>query len=80
MAQTIEQLQADRDAVAAAKLQFLTGGQVKQVTRAGRTLVFNTTSIGDFDRALAQLDADIAALDAACTGRRRRRALSLGFQ
>lgn len=75
----LTQLQADRDAVYAAKIQFLQKGSVKQVTRAGRTLVFANASLADYDGALARLDAEIDGLSATCEGRRRRRAISLSF-
>lgn len=75
----LTQLQADRDAVYAAKIQFLQTGSVKQVTRAGRTLIYNTASLADYDSALTKLDAEISALSATCEGRRRRRAISLSF-
>jgi hypothetical protein len=76
----LTQLQADRDAVYAAKIQFLQKGSVKQVTRAGRTLMFSTASLEDFDAALLRLDADIAAAqDSDTTGRPRYHALSVRF-
>jgi hypothetical protein len=76
----LTQLQADRDAVYAAKIQFLQKGSVKQVTRAGRTLVYANATLADFDAALAKLDAEIAALERRLRpARRRRRALSVSF-
>lgn len=76
---TVEELQADRAAIAAARLTFLTTGAVKQVTRSGRTLIMQTASLADFDAALARMDADIEALTAQTCGTRRRRALSVNF-
>lgn len=77
---TIEELQADRDAIAAARQLFLTNGQVKQVTRAGRTMIMENATLGDLDRALARIDAQIGVLNAAAGGCRRRRAFTLGFR
>jgi hypothetical protein len=75
----LTQLQADRDAVYAAKIQFLQGNQVKQVERGGRKLVFANAGAADFDAAIAKLDAEIAAAQADAAGTRRRRAFTLGF-
>lgn len=79
MAQTIEEVQADRDAVYAARLSFLTTGAVKEVSRAGRRLVKASASLAEFDRALAALDAEIARLGCEADGTRRRRAFTLGY-
>lgn len=79
MAQTIEELQADRTAIAEARLKFLRGEQVKEVSRAGRRMVMATASLGDFDAALAEIDRQILDLSAATAGARRRRAFSLSF-
>jgi hypothetical protein len=49
------------------------------VTRGGRTMIFNVVGVGDFDKAIVALDAQIDALEASCTGKRRRRALSVSF-
>jgi hypothetical protein len=77
LAQTLEELEADRAIVAAARLKFLKGEMVKEVMRAGRKLVMHTASIEHFDAALAALDRDIAALTG--TTGRRRRALTLSY-
>jgi len=79
MAQTIEELQADRAAIVASRLRFLNGESVKEVGRAGRKLVMNAVSLKDFDDAIAAIDRDIAALTAAADGTRRRRAFTLSF-
>ena len=77
MAQTLEELEADRAEIAAARLKFLKGEMVKEVARAGRKLVMHAATIGDFDTALAAIDREIAALSG--TAGRRRRALSVSF-
>lgn len=74
---TIEELTADRAALAAARATFLSGGQVKVVQRDGRRMEMATTSLADFDTALARLDSEIAGLTS--TTGRRRRALSVSF-
>lgn len=77
---TVQELQADRDAVYAARLSFLTTGSVKEVSRAGRRLVKDNPSLKDLDGALATLDAEIARLGHEAAGTRRRRAFTLGFR
>lgn len=74
-----ETLQADRAAIVAARRKFLSGEAVREVTRAGRKLVFQTTSLKDFDDALAAIDRNIDAL-AADDGRPRFHALSVRFR
>lgn len=76
---TLEDVQADYDAVYAAKLSFLTTGSVRQVTRAGRTLIKDNPSLAEFDRALAGLQTEIDRLTCAAAGTRQRRALSVSF-
>lgn len=76
MAQTIEELQADRDALAVARLSRLTTGVVKEVSRAGRKLVKENATLEDLNFAIAELDASIANAG----GTRRRRALTLGYR
>jgi hypothetical protein len=79
LAQTLEELQADRATIAAARLKFLSGEMVKEVARAGRKLVMQTASIGDFDAALVAIDDQIEALAAGST-RPRFHALSVAFR
>lgn len=79
MAQTVEQLEADRAAIAAARLKFLKGEAVKEVARDGRRLVMHGASLADFDSAIAAIDREIATLTAETSGVRRRRALSVNF-
>jgi hypothetical protein len=76
---TIEQLQADRAVIAAARLKFLSGEGVKEISRDGRRLVMNTASLADFDAALRAIDDQVALLEVGTIGRRRRRAISLSF-
>lgn len=80
MARTVEQAQADWDAVHAAKLALLKGDRVKEVAREGRRMVMADASLEDIDAALASIQREIDALTAAATtGARRRRALSVSF-
>lgn len=76
---TVAELEADRAEIVAAKLKFLRGEAVREVSRAGRKLVFQTNSISDFDNAIALIDRDIIAAQALVDGTRRRRAFSVNF-
>ena len=78
-ASDIDQLRADRAAVAAARMKFLSGEAVKEVTRGGRKLVMHAVSLANFDEALAAIDREIAALVSVTSGTRRRRAMSVSF-
>lgn len=77
MAQTIEDLQADRATIAAARLSFLRGTAVKEVMRDGRKLVMQTPSLASLDAALAELDRQILTRSGPTV--RRRRALTLSY-
>lgn len=76
---TKEELEADRAAIAAARLKFLSGEAVKEVARDGRRLVMQTASLSDFDAAIKSIDDQLAALLFIESGTRRRRALSVSF-
>lgn len=79
MARTLEQLQADWEAVYAAKLALLKGERVEEVARDGRRMVMADSKLGDIDGALAAIQREIDMLTAVSTGARRRRALSVSF-
>jgi hypothetical protein len=77
LAHTVEELQADHDAIYAARLTFLTTGAVRQVTRAGRTLIRDNPTLAQLDAALLWTDNEILRLN--CLGTRRRRAFTMRY-
>lgn len=78
---TREQLEADRETLRAARVSLLAGQTVREVSRDGRKLVFQTPTADGITAAIAALDADIAALDAAAgTAKPRYRGLSVDFR
>lgn len=76
----LETLRADRAAIYSARLSFLTTGAVKEVSRSGRKLVKDNPTLKDFNDALALIDADIIAAQAAADGTRRRRAFTMSYR
>ena len=67
--QSLASLEADLASLRTARVELLTGGQVKEVTREGRRLVFNVASAKDIDEAIRDIEGRIAALEAEASGR-----------
>ncbi len=79
MARTVAQVQADIDAVHAARGQIIAGQRVKEVWREGRRLTFESMSLADCQRLLDALSAEMDEAIAGESGRSRRRAIGIGW-
>lgn len=78
---TIEEMQADLDALLAARQTRLLTGAVKEVSRDGRKLIYDNPSLADLNAAIDGLRRDIADAAAllADTSYSRYSALSVRF-
>jgi hypothetical protein len=78
--QSLDDLKADLIRLRSARISMLTGGQVKEVWREGRRIVYNVASVADLDRAITLYEGLIAdAAAAEGTTKKRFRALSVRF-
>ena len=78
---TREQLEADKETLRQARVALLAGTAVREVSRDGRKLVFQTPTSEGIAAAIADIDAQLASLDvAAGTALPRYRGLSVGFR
>lgn len=75
----LSQLQADLVALKSARISLLTGGQIKEVWREGRRIVYNVASVGDINDAIAEYAELIAAATAPANTPRKFRALRVRF-
>lgn len=77
--QSLASLEADLASLRTAKVEMLTGGQVREVTREGRRLVFNVAAAEDIDAAIRDIEGRIAALESENSSSGRFRALKPRF-
>lgn len=71
----LDDLRADLAALKKARVEMLTGSQIKEVWRDGRRITFNVASVGDITKAIAEYDGLIANAEYVAVGKRRFRAL-----
>jgi uncharacterized protein YukJ len=77
---TLQDLNADLIALRKARIQALQGGQVKEVWREGRRVVFNVGSIADLNKAILEYETLIELAVAQATSNKPRfRAIRPGF-
>ena len=66
--QTKEELTADRAALVSARTSLLTGQAVKEFWRDGRRVVYQSITVANINDAIADIDAQLCALDAPSAG------------
>lgn len=69
---TREELEADRNALRAARVSLLTGQAVKEFWRDGRRVVYQAMSATEIENAIAGIDAELADMAAAAGATRPR--------
>lgn len=65
MARTVEAVQADIDALYAARAKLIAGERVNEVWRDGRRLTFGTVTVESLQQALGQLEQELSNANAA---------------
>lgn len=79
MAETAADIAADLVVLRAARTKLAIGERIEDVWRAGRRLVFASVSLDEIDKLIMRRENDLAAAEAAEGGKKRRRAITLGW-
>lgn len=70
--QTVAELETELAQLRAARVEILTGGQVKEVWRDGRRITYNVASLGELNNAIRDTEARIAAQESTSSSGRFR--------
>lgn len=77
---TSSEIQADIDAVYAARRSIAAGERVKEVWRDGRRLTFQEMTLTQANDLLGMLERELDAAQSTIDGRPQRRAIGLGWK
>lgn len=79
MARTVAQVQADLDALYAARLKLVAGERVEEVRRDGRQLMFGKVTLDQLQSLIAVLERELEQAQAVEDGRARRRPIGVVY-
>lgn len=79
MAETAADIAADLVLLRAARTKLATGQRVEEVRRSGRRLTYGRVTLQSLNDLIAVRENDLAAAEAAEAGKKRRRAIALGW-
>lgn len=79
MAETAADIAADLVLLRAARTKLATGQRVEEVWRSGRRLTYGRVTLQSLNDLIAVRENDLAAAEASEAGKKRRRAIELGW-
>lgn len=79
MAETAADISAELVQLRAARRTLAMGERIKEVWRSGRRLVRSEVTMAELNALITQRERDLAAAEATEAGRKRRRAMRLGW-
>jgi hypothetical protein len=79
MARTVAQVQADLDALYAARLKLVAGERVEEVRRDGRSLTFGKVTLDQIQALVAVLERELEQAQAVENGQARRRPIGVVY-